>query len=96
MQKRDGVAVGRLDGDRETVRCDLAGERDRSGGGRDHRVAERALDVDPAVLPGNEWVLLVEGEPLQHRPRNWPRPGAGRGGHRQGQEHRHDRDSCES
>jgi hypothetical protein len=39
MQQRDRVAVGRLNGDREPVRGDLAGERDRSGSRRDHGVA---------------------------------------------------------
>jgi hypothetical protein len=39
MQERDRVPVGCLDGDREPVRGDLAGERDRSGSRRDHGVA---------------------------------------------------------
>ena len=95
MQQRDRVAVGRLNGDREPVRGDLAGEHDRPRGRRDHGVAESALDVDPAMLSRNERVVLVERKPLQHRPRNRPRPGAGRGGHRQGQEHRDYRDSGE-
>jgi hypothetical protein len=81
MQKRDGVVRG-LDRDREPVRRDPAGEGHGSRGRRQDRVADGALDVDPAMLSGDERVLLVEGEPLQHRPRNRPRPGAGRRGRR--------------
>ena len=95
MQERDGVAVGRLNGDREPVRGDLADERHRSGGRRDHRLTERPLDVDPTMLAREERVLLVKREPLQHRPRNRPRPRAGRGGHRERQKHRDDRDTGE-
>ena len=64
MQERDGVAVGRLNGDREPVRRDLADERHRSGGRRDHRVTERPLDVDPTMLARKERVVLVKREPL--------------------------------
>ena len=87
MQKRDGV-VRRLDRDREPIRRDPAGERHPSRNRREHRIADRALDVDPAMLPGDERVLLVEGKPLQHRPGNRPRPGAGRGGRCECKEHR--------
>jgi hypothetical protein len=96
MQERDGVAVSRLNGDRESVRRNLADERHRSGGRRDHRVTERPLDVDPTMLAREERVVLVKCEPLQHRPRNRPRPRAGHGGHRERQEHRNDRDPGES
>jgi hypothetical protein len=96
MQERDGVTVGRLNGDREPVRRDLADERHRSGGRRDHGFTERPLDVDPTMLAREERVLLVKREPLQHRPRNRPRPRAGRGGHRERDEHRNDRDSGET
>jgi hypothetical protein len=96
MQERDGVAVGRLNGDREPVRRDPADERHRSGGRRDHRVTERPLDVDPTMLAREERVLLVKREPLQHRPRNRPRPRACRGGRRERQEHRDDRDPGEN
>jgi hypothetical protein len=96
MQKRDGVAVGGLNGDREPVRRDLADERHPSGGGRDNRVTERPLDVDPTMLAREERVLLVKREPLQHRPRGRPRPRAGRGGHRERQEHRKDREPSET
>ena len=82
MQEGHGVAVRRLNRDREPVRRDLAGERHRSGGRRDHRVTEGPLEVDPTMLAREEWVRLVKREPLQHRPRNRPRPRAGRGGHR--------------
>jgi hypothetical protein len=64
VQERDGVAVGRLNGDREPVRRDLADERHRSGGRRDHRVTERPLDVDPTMLARKEGVVLVKREPL--------------------------------
>jgi hypothetical protein len=96
MQERDGVAVGRLNGDREPVRRDLADERHRSCGRRYHRVTERPLDVDPTMLAREERVLLVKRELLQHRPWNRPRPRAGRGGHRERQEHRDDRDPGEN
>ena len=96
MQERDGVAVGRLNGDREPVRRDPADERHRSGGRRDHGVTERPLDVDPTMLAREERILLVKREPLQHRPRNRPRPPAGRGGHCERQEHRNDRDPGEN
>jgi hypothetical protein len=96
MQKRDGVAVGGLDGDREPVRRNLAGERHRSRGRRDHRVTEGRLQVDPTMLPWEERVVLVKREPLQHRPPDRPRPGSGRGGHRERQEHRDGRDPGES
>jgi hypothetical protein len=96
MQKRDGIAVGGLDGDREPVRRNLAGERHRSGGWRDHRVTEGPLQVDPTMLPWDERVVLVKREPLQHRSPDRPRPGSGRGGHRERQEHREDRDPGES
>jgi hypothetical protein len=96
VQERDGVAVGRLNGDREPVRRDLADERHRSGGRRDHRVTERPLDVDPTMLAREERVLLVKREALQHRPGKRPRPRAGRGGHRERQEHRNDRDPGEN
>jgi hypothetical protein len=95
MQKRDGVAVGGLDRDREPIPRDPAGKGHRSGGRHGHRVAERPLEVDPTMLPWEERVVLVEGEPLQHRPWNRPRPGAGRGGRREGQEHRDSRDPDE-
>jgi hypothetical protein len=96
MQKRDGVAVGGLDGDREPVRRNLAGERHRSGGRRDHRVTEGPLQVDPTMLPWDERVVLVKREPLQHRSPDRPRPSFGRRGHRERQEHRDDRDPGES
>ncbi len=95
MQKRDGV-VRRLDRDREPIRRDPAGERHRPRDRREHRVADRALDVDPAMLPGYERVLLVEGKPLQHRPSNRPRPGAGRGGRCERKEHRDRHEPVES
>jgi hypothetical protein len=78
MQESDGVAVAGLDRDREPVGRDLADEGHGTGSRSDHSVAESSLKVDPAVLPWEERVALVEGEPLQHRTRNRPRPGAGR------------------
>jgi hypothetical protein len=78
MQERDGVAVAGPNRDGEPVRRDLADEGHRTGARRDHSLAESPLKVDPAVLPWQERVALVEGEPLQHRPRNRPGPGAGR------------------
>jgi hypothetical protein len=86
MQERDGV-LHRLDRDREPIRRDPAGERHRARGRREHRVADRPLDVDPAMLSGDERVLLVESEALQHRPSNRPRPGAGRGRGGEGQKY---------
>jgi len=96
MQERDGVAVCRLNCDREPVRRDLAGERHRSGGRRDHRITERPLEVDPSMLARKERVVLVKCEPLQHRPGDRPRPGAGRGGHCERKECRDHRDPGES
>ena len=95
MQERDGVASAVW----IVIVSPFAATRPANvtvpGGRRQHRVADGALDVDPAMLPGDERVLLVEDEALQHRPRNRPRPRAGRGRGGEGQQHRDGREPGE-
>jgi hypothetical protein len=80
MQQGDGIAVGGFDCDRQPVGRDPADEADGSRARREHLAAERALDVDSAVLARRERIVGGEGEALQHRPWNRPRPCRGHGG----------------
>jgi hypothetical protein len=84
VQERDGVAVGRLDRDRQTVRRDPADERDRAGGRSENRIAERTLDVDAAMLTRRQGVVLGEEEATQDRPVDRPRPRSCGGGDEEG------------
>ena len=76
MEQRDGVAVGGLNRDRETVGRDRAREGHGPCCGRQHLSTERPLDVDPAVLARGERKLRREHEPLQDGARDRPRRGA--------------------
>jgi hypothetical protein len=96
VKQGDGVAVGRLDRNREAVGRDAAHEADGSRPRREHLPAERALDVDAAVLARREWIVRGEGEALQYRPRNRPRPRRGHGGCRERQEDDRGCGQCEA
>src|SRR5207245_7025141 len=69
--------VRRLDREGLAARRHGPGEADDAGRGREHgRTAVRA-DRDAAVLPGSIRMRRIEGEGLEHRPLDGPRPGAG-------------------
>jgi len=77
--QRDREAVGGLDRDRAAVRGDGAGEAHRPARGSVHRRARVGTQVDTAVLAGEQRVVVVEREALEHRAIDRPGPGTRRG-----------------
>ena len=79
MCQRDRQAVGGVDRDRLAARRNRAGKTDDSRGGREHRSAGIAADVDSAVLAAGVWMRRIERESLQHWTAHGPRPRSRRG-----------------
>jgi hypothetical protein len=76
VDQRDRVAVGRRDRDDAPAVRHRPRKGDRTACGRQSRLADRAPDVDAAMLPAGVRMRRVEGEGTEHGPAGRPRPGA--------------------
>lgn len=75
MDQRDGIAVGRPDGETEPFMRELPDEGDDARGRRANVPTGRRGDVDSTVLAARVWVVLGDKRP-QHGAVDWPSPGA--------------------